>query len=100
MIRFLKNLKADAEQNIDLSSFDINAICYNINTEEYINQDYKGLVAILYVNLFTLCNDKSYSDNLKSVDGNEYIFKNNPEKLGNLKRLFSEINSIIQDINK
>ncbi|MDR2408176.1 MAG: hypothetical protein LBE13_08705 [Bacteroidales bacterium] len=100
MIRFLKNLKADAKQNIDLSSFDINAICYGISTEEYINQDYKGLVAILYVNLFTLCNNKSHSDNLKSVDGNEYIFRNNPEKLENLKRLFSEINSIIQDINK
>ncbi|MDR1584070.1 MAG: hypothetical protein LBS55_12605 [Prevotellaceae bacterium] len=100
MIRFLKNLKSDAKQNIDLSSFDINAICYGIGTEEYINQDYKGLVAILYVNLFTLCNNKSHSDNLKSVDGNEYIFRNNPEKLENLKRLFSEINSIIQDINK
>jgi hypothetical protein len=100
MIRFLKNLKADSKQNIDLSSFDINAICYSINTEEYINQDYKGLVAILYVNLFTLCDNKSYSDNLKSVDGHEYIFRNNPEKLEYLKRLFSEINSIIQDINK
>jgi hypothetical protein len=32
----LTNFKADSKQDIDLSSFDINAICYDIDMSKYI----------------------------------------------------------------
>ena len=35
MIRFLKNIKAHSDYDIELSSFDINAICYDIKTIKY-----------------------------------------------------------------
>ena len=37
MIRFLKNIKAISEHEIELSSFDINAICFDIDPVKYQN---------------------------------------------------------------
>lgn len=48
MIRFLKNIKADSKQKIDLSSFDINAICYNIDIDAYKDLHYLYLVTIVF----------------------------------------------------
>ena len=98
MIRFLKNVKADASVNIDLTSFDINAICYDINIEEYRNSYYLDLVRILWLKLYHLCQNESEVNNLKSVDGTEYIFRYNPSKLENLKRLENEVSKIYNDI--
>ena len=98
MIRFLKNVKADASANIDLTSFDINAICYDINIEEYRTSYYLDLVRILWFKLYHLCHNESEANNLKSVDGTEYIFRNNPSKLENLKRLENEVLKIYNDI--
>lgn len=98
MIRFLKNVKADASVNIDLTSFDINAICYDINIEEYRNSYYLDLVRILWLKLYHLCQNESEANNLKSVDGTEYIFRYNPSKLENLKRLENEVWKIYNDI--
>ena len=44
MIRFLKNSKANSDHDIDLSSFDINAICYDIKVSEYLNLSFYELV--------------------------------------------------------
>ena len=98
MIRFLKNVKSDASVNIDLTSFDINAICYDINIEEYRNSYYLDLVRILWLKLYHLCQNESEANNLKSVDGTEYIFIYNPSKLENLKRLENEVWKIYNDI--
>ena len=91
-------MKADASVNIDLTSFDINAICYDINIEEYRNSYYLDLVRILWLKLYHLCQNESEVNNLKSVDGTEYIFRYNPSKLENLKRLENEVWKIYNDI--
>ena len=39
MIRFLKNIKADSNTDIKLSSFDINAICYDIEVSKYSSKN-------------------------------------------------------------
>ena len=40
MIRFLKNIKEDSNHDIDLNSFEINAICYDINIDKYEDKSF------------------------------------------------------------
>lgn len=98
MIRFLKNVRTDASVDIDLKSFDINAICYDININDYCNSYYLDLVRVLWLKLYHLCKNESEADNLKSVDGTEYIFKNNPAKKEYLERLEGEVWNIYNEI--
>lgn len=100
MIRFLKNVKADASVNIELTSFDINAICYDIHIDEYRNSYYLDLVRVLWLKLYHLCQNEPEANNLRSVDGTEYIyiFRNKPSKLESLKLLHDEVWHIYKDI--
>lgn len=98
MIRFLKNIRTDAPIDIDLTSFDINAICYDINTNNYKNSYYLDLVRVLWLKLYHLCQNESEANDLKSVDGTEYIFRYNQSKKEHLKRLETEVWKIYNDI--
>ncbi len=98
MIRFLKNIKADSNQNIDLSSFDINAICYDIDISKYIDKSYYELVYTIYLQLDSICKNKTHSDRIVSVDGKEFIFRNNENKLLNLRKLMTELTTIFVDL--
>lgn len=100
MIRFLKNVKADSDFDIKLSSFDINAICYDIATSKYQNSSFYQLVPILYLQLHSLSTEKIHSDRLKSIDGSEYIFRYDSGKLDSLKLLMSEVGGIFADLEK
>ena len=97
MIRFLKNVKVDSEQFIDLSSFDINAICYDISVDEYKNSHYLDLVRVLWLKLWHLCNNEGEMDKLKSVDGSVSIFMYKNAKKENLKRLEREVWNIYNE---
>ncbi|AXG73558.1 hypothetical protein DVK85_04655 [Flavobacterium arcticum] len=101
MIRFLKNIKCDTSQitgKPKISSFDINAICYDIDLKIYDSSNYLELVMILYNQISLLASDESYRNNLKSVDAQEYIFRSNPEKVSELYIFKSEIDAILSDI--
>ncbi len=98
MIRFLKNVKSNSSLEIKLTSFDFNAICYDIETYEYSSKNFYELVPVLYLQLKSLSENIEHSNNLKSVDDNEYIFRNEPAKLESLKNLMSEIGSIFIDL--
>lgn len=98
MIRFLKNLKANSNGAIKLSSFDINAICYDIKTSEYQFKKFYELVGVLYRQLDSLVKNKTHSDELTSVDDREYIFRYDSGKLENLKLLLSELRKVFVDI--
>jgi hypothetical protein len=98
MIRFLKNTKANSNQEIDLSSFDINAVCFDIEVVKYQTLSFYELVPVLYNQLKEICNNQSKSDSIISVDGREYIFKYNLRKLENLKLLLSEVEGIFVDL--
>ncbi|WP_198675422.1 nucleotidyltransferase family protein [Pleomorphovibrio marinus] len=100
MIRFLKNIKADSDLDIKLTSFDFNAICYDIETFKYSSNNFYELVYIVYIQLKSLADNYEHSNNLKSVDGNEYIFRNDTSKLDSLRNLMTEINSILVDLKK
>lgn len=97
MIRFLKNVRTDSAQDIPLTSFEINAICYSIPVEEYAHLDYKQMVHVLWHNMFHLWYDGK-QDSLKSVVGDEYVFKDKTDKVEALKRLEVEVYKINQDL--
>jgi hypothetical protein len=98
MIRFIKNIKAFSDQ--DISSFDINAICYDIDINKYQDISFYELVPVIYAQIKSLCDNASHSDNLVSVDGREYIFRNNSRKLENLRLIFNELQSIYLDLHQ
>ena len=97
MIRFLKNVRTDPDKTIPLTSFEINAICYSIPVQDYAQKEYKELVHVLWQTMFHLWYEGK-QDGLKSVVGNEYVFKGKPEKLAALKVLEDEVYKINQDL--
>lgn len=99
MIRFLKNVRTDSDQEINLSSFDINAICYSIPVHIYQNADYKDLVSIVWSHMYCLWHDNK-QDDLRSVVGDEYVFLGKPDKVQALKLLESEVYNIKCDLDK
>jgi len=100
MIRFLKNVKADSFKDIGLSSFDINAICYDIEISRYEKLSFYELVPIIHSQLSDLCLNPSKSDSIMSIDGREPIFKYNSQKLENLRLLMAEVEGVFDDLRK
>jgi hypothetical protein len=98
MIRFLKNNKVNSDQDIDLSSFDINAICYDISVYDYQSLSFYELVPVIYNQMKKLATDDTKADNLVSVDGREWIFRGNSTKKENLKKLLAEVEGIFIDL--
>lgn len=99
MIRFIKNVKIDsAIEEIPLSSFEINAICFGINPVSYVNKNFLELVEVILHQMVRLSNDEIYRNDLKSVDGSESIFKDQPKKLEGLRTLLLEVQIIADDV--
>ena len=105
MIRFLKTLRYDSDytDNIKLTSFDFNAICYEIGIWKYRDKDYLDLVTVVYDQLKSLSNNPNHRNGLMSVDGYEPIFRNrdgseNTEKVQSLKLIITEIEAVMSDI--
>lgn len=98
MIRFLKNVRSFSDRNIDLSSFIINAICYNISTVAYLNATENTLVDILHAELHKICTDRSYADDIVSVDGREYIYRYNTQAWNETHKLYQEVAQICVDL--
>ena len=94
----LANNKANSNYDIELSSFDINAICYDIKVSEYKYLSFYELVPVIYNQLKEICNSETKADNLVSVDGREYIFRYNSSKKDNLRKLLAEIEGILFDL--
>lgn len=98
MIRFLKNVKEDTNPEMQLSTFDINAICYDMRVQEYQADSYIELVCALWCKLYHLLENETYRY-LKSVNGDEYIFKSEQkEKVSALLSLKNAVWDIYQDL--
>lgn len=97
MIRFLKNVREDSGEGTGLTSFEINAICYSIPPSEYAYLNYKELVPILWSNMYHLWHDNKQNE-LKSVVGDEFVFKGKPDKVDALKKLEDEVFKIKNDL--
>jgi hypothetical protein len=55
-------------------------------------------VPVIYNQIKSVCNDKTKSESIVSVDGREWIFRYNSTKLENLKKLLGEIEGIFVDL--
>ena len=91
MIRFLKNVRTDSDIKIDLTSFDINAVCYDIPIEAYRDMHYLDMVYLLWKRMYDMLKDEKLARKLLSVDRTEYVFIKKPEKLQELKKLENEV---------
>jgi len=98
MIRFLKNIKANSNHDIDISSFDINAICYDIEVSKYQNLSFYELVPVIYNQMHSIVTNQSKADSIVSVDEREYIFRGKSLKLDNLRKLLAEVEGIFNDL--
>ncbi|MCD8438440.1 nucleotidyltransferase domain-containing protein [Tenacibaculum finnmarkense] len=98
MIRFLKNLKEDSNHKIDLNSFEINAICYDIDMELYIDKSFYELVSVIYNQLKSISTNPFHADRIISVDGTETIFEGKPDKIKQLKLVLAEVENIYLDL--
>ncbi|WP_231097987.1 hypothetical protein [Aggregatibacter actinomycetemcomitans] len=96
----MKNIKIDSELDIQLSSFDINAICYQIDKSLYISKNKYELVEVIFNQLNSLAHNINYLENLKSVDEREYIFRGKESKINSLILLLKEVYSILEDLKK
>jgi hypothetical protein len=102
MIRLLKNIKFDStlfNEKSKISSFDINAICFDINIDSYRTLHFLELTAILYKQISKIIDNPVYRNDLMSVDGQETIFVDEPQKFTDLQFLKSELDLILSDIN-
>lgn len=100
MIRFLKNVRTDSDVKIDLSSFEINAVCYSIPIIEYKEMYYLDLVGLLWQKMYNMVENESLAKQLLSVDGTEYVFIKKPEKLPELKKLKDQVWYIYDALRK
>lgn len=98
MIRFLKNVRTDADIKIDLTSFEINAVCYSIPTERYSTMYYLDMVWLLWNCMYNLLKDESHLLQIKSVDGTEYVFQKNRNRIAELRKLEDEVWKIYQKL--
>jgi len=107
MIRFLKTLKSDSgySESIKLTSFDFNAICYDIDTSSYQYDTYLDLVLTVYNQLSRLESNALHRNSLNSIVGDESIFKNedgseNSEKVQSLQTMMTEVGLVLKDITE
>lgn len=100
MIRFLKTIKAESEVDIDLTSFDISAICYDIDVTKYRYLSYPELVNVLCHQLKSISTNQRHSDDVASIDDREYIFRGKPDKVENVRKILTEVEAIALDLQK
>lgn len=98
MIRFLKNVRSDSDVKIELTSFEINAVCYSIPVDSYRNAYYLDMVYLLWNYMYNLLKDENQLLQIKSVDGTEYVFLKNRDKIAELRKLEDEVWQIYQKL--
>ncbi len=99
MIRFLKNVRTDSDKKIDLTSFEINAVCYSIPPDSYRNMYYLDMVPVLWKYMYRLLDDEQQLLQIKSVDGTEYVFQKNRNRISELVKLRNEVWDIYQKLD-
>lgn len=96
LIRLLKNLKADSDRKIKLSSFEITCVVHTMSDVQLKQPIQKALRLLEYcsVHMNNLITDEGYRDNRFSPNGKEKLNFN----LAEIKKLKEELDEIISDI--
>lgn len=97
IVRLLKTLKADAEKEIKLSSYDLAAIPFHMENSKYIKSDTPlKLIENTLFYLMELCKDDNKRNNLYVPDQSRKIFEK--AELVDLQRLTLELGDLHSDI--
>ncbi|WP_148213494.1 hypothetical protein [Rhodospirillum centenum] len=99
VIRFLKTLKADCDQDITLSSYDIASLVWHFNDRGLAQPTSRelALIAVARAELNAMCRDYSGTCKLTTPDGSRKII-DKPEKFTSLQKLSAEVDAIASDI--
>jgi len=99
-IRLLKTLKADADTTINLSSYAITGIVYDMSLSDLTVPAYATLQLLLSTSkqLEKIITDKSYRENLTVPNQTEKIFGSDTSKIEEVKKLKIELDEIIVDL--
>lgn len=99
-IRLMKNLKADSESNIDLSSFHITTIVHGIENNElyYRTGGELSIAKAVSSQLSKLISDSNYRQNTKSPNGTEFPITS--ETVPEMKKIKIDLDALIEDVQK
>ena len=102
MIRLLKTLKVDADYEINLTSFEITSMMYDMSLTSLTKSNSQSLLLLPEASkqLDEIITDKLYRENLLSPNGKELVFGINTEKIVEIKKLKLELDELIQDITE
>ncbi|MCO6002707.1 hypothetical protein NML04_12075 [Clostridium perfringens] len=100
LVRFVKTLKADSENEINFSSYDITALIYNMNDSDFLVENkYLMLIKNFKNYVEYVIQDSEYRKALYVPDRSRKIFvKDN--SLEELKKLKNEVDMIFNEISK
>jgi len=101
VIRLLKNLRYDADKPIDLSSYDIAAMAWQMSDKELTVPFRMDLLLVERARLHVqyIINNPLYRDALYVPDGSRKIF-DTPEKRTAVQALYKEIERLSEDMAK
>lgn len=102
LVRLLKTLKADADYDINLSSFELASIVYSIPDSGLIKPKYQELLLLneASCHLEKLINDNAYRESLISPNGKEKVFGVSTSKVVELKKMKLELDELTEDITE
>jgi hypothetical protein len=102
LVRFCKSAKADADDTLDITSYDITALCYNIPNPTYlacINKDFN--LALEFVKFcHSLLNNEALRDSLWVPNGTRKVFGSEGTNTGEMMALCGEILAILEQASK
>ena len=98
----MKTIKADADYEINLSSFEISSCMYCIPTQDlYLLEDFQlRLLPLASSHLNLIITNDDYRKNIKSPNGKEIVFQDSDNKVVELKKLKREVDEIIDDFKR
>lgn len=100
LVRLMKNLKADSENNIDFSSYDITGLVYNMDDSKFlVGSNHLKLVKQLKFFIDEVYRNREFRENLYVTDKSRKIFDNN-NKLKEFKKMKAEIDNLYYELKE
>ena len=100
LIRFLKTLKVDAEEKINVSSYDIASLVFRMD-DSFLQVPYAKTLQLLencYSFFEKITNDKSFRDGLQVANSTRSIFCSDGVTLSEFIKLKNELKEVIDDV--
>jgi hypothetical protein len=97
-IRLLKNLKADSDEKIDLSSFQLTTIVHSIDNSklQYMLGSEWNITKAISQEMGILLDDPAYRRQVKSPNGMEHPFLDE-RTVGEIKKLKADVDELLTD---